>query len=102
MTDSLFPEPLFPETLFSEPEHEPLWSALQLAGDKPPADADRGEKKNYAQRLSNQLAQTVADALRPLYPNITRLRPAKARRQPSMSPRAESAWTSRHSTPLSA
>ena len=39
--------------------------------DKPPADADRGEKKNYAQRLSNQLAQTVADALRPLYPNIT-------------------------------
>ena len=47
MTDSLFPEP---ETLFSEPEHEPLWSALQLAGDKPPADADRGEKKNYAQR----------------------------------------------------
>ncbi len=68
MTDSLFPEP---ETLFSEPEHEPLWSALQLAGDKPPADADRGEKKNYAQRLSNQLAQTVADALRPLYPNIT-------------------------------
>ncbi|MDJ0114977.1 hypothetical protein QM646_51635, partial [Rhodococcus erythropolis] len=71
MTESLFPEPetLFPEPLFSEPEHEPLWSALQLAGDKPPADADRGEKKNYAQRLSNQLAQTVADALRPLYPN---------------------------------
>lgn len=101
MTDSLFPPE--PETLFSEPEHEPLWSALQLAGDKPPpADADRGEKKNYAQRLSNQLAQTVADALRPLYPNITPTRPEKARRQQSMSPRAESAWTSRHSTPLSA
>lgn len=99
MTDSLFPEP---ETLFSEPEHEPLWSALQLAGDKPPADADRGEKKNYAQRLSNQLAQTVADALRPLYPNITPTASGEGQEQQSMSPRAESAWTSRHSTPLSA
>ncbi len=102
MTDSLFPEPLFPETLFSEPEHEPLWSALQLAGDKPPADADRGEKKNYAQRLSNQLAQTVPMLCVRCIPTSPRRHPAKARRQRSMSPRDESAWTSRHSTPPSA
>lgn len=99
MTDSLFPEP---ETLFSEPEHEPLWSALQLAGDKPPADADRGEKKNYAQRLSNQLAQTVADALRPLYPNITPTASGEGQEATVDVAKAESAWTSRHSTPLSA
>lgn len=59
MTESLFPDP------------EPLARALKLAGHKPAPDADRSDKKNYAQRLSNQLAQTVADVLRPNYPNIT-------------------------------
>ncbi|MEH6794162.1 MAG: hypothetical protein V7694_08495 [Rhodococcus sp. (in: high G+C Gram-positive bacteria)] len=52
-------------------ESTPLARALQLAGTKPAPDGDRGDKKNYAQRLSNQLAQTVADALRPNYPAIT-------------------------------
>ncbi|MGB6182458.1 MAG: hypothetical protein WBF79_14550 [Rhodococcus sp. (in: high G+C Gram-positive bacteria)] len=49
----------------------PLTFALDFAGDRPAPDADRGEKKNYAQRLSNNLAQVVADALRPRYPSIT-------------------------------
>lgn len=59
MTDHLFPDP------------PALAKPLTLAGVKPAPDADRSDKKNYAQRLSNHLAQTVADALRPHYPNIT-------------------------------
>ncbi|MFF0815258.1 hypothetical protein ACFYVR_08905 [Rhodococcus sp. NPDC003318] len=49
----------------------PLRRALDRAGDKPDPRAERDAKKNYAQRLSNELAQTVADALRPAYPDIT-------------------------------
>ena len=60
------------EPLFALPDPPPpLAQALAETGAKPPPDAERGEKKNYAQRLSNNLAQTVADALRPLYPDIT-------------------------------
>ncbi|CAM2980521.1 hypothetical protein [Skermania piniformis] len=60
--DGLFPDPV---------EARPLAGALRAAGRKPPPNADRSVKKNYAQRLSNQLAQTVADRLRPRYPEIT-------------------------------
>jgi len=49
----------------------PLRQALDAAGDKPHPDGDQAAKKNYAQRLSNQLAQILADALRLKYPNIT-------------------------------
>lgn len=59
MSDHLFPDP------------PALARPLMLAGDKPSPGADRSDKKNYAQRLSNHLAQTVADALRPHYPGIT-------------------------------
>ncbi|GAA4391479.1 hypothetical protein [Tsukamurella soli] len=50
---------------------QPLLLALDAADPKPAVDADRADKKNYAQALSNALAQTVADALRPLYPDVT-------------------------------
>ncbi|MCZ4077664.1 hypothetical protein O1W68_06900 [Rhodococcus sp. H36-A4] len=59
MSDHLFPDP------------PALARPLTLAGAKPSPSADRSDKKNYAQRLSNHLAQTVADALRPHYPGIT-------------------------------
>jgi hypothetical protein len=49
----------------------PLAKALDGAGEKPSATADRDLKKNYAQRLSNHLAQTIADALRSEYPSVT-------------------------------
>ncbi|MDF0531420.1 hypothetical protein P0W64_00605 [Tsukamurella sp. 8F] len=49
----------------------PLQFALDAAEPKPEPEADRADKKNYAQKLSNALAQTVADALRPMYPDIT-------------------------------
>jgi hypothetical protein len=49
----------------------PLRRALDGAGDKPAPEGERDDKKNYAQRLSNQLAQTLADALRPTYPSVT-------------------------------
>lgn len=48
-----------------------LREALDRAAPKPHPRADRDDKKNYAQRLSNALAQTVADALRPAFPTIT-------------------------------
>ncbi|MBB4663072.1 hypothetical protein [Conexibacter arvalis] len=50
---------------------QPLLEALDRAEPKPGPRADRDVKKNYAQRLSNALAQTVADALRPAFPKIT-------------------------------
>ena len=48
-----------------------LRAALDAAGLKPAATAAQAEKKNYAQRLSNALAQVIADALRGEYPTIT-------------------------------
>lgn len=50
---------------------QPLRRALDAAGDKPAPDAAQADKKNYAQRLSNQLAQTLGDALRPHFPTVT-------------------------------
>ncbi|ARU54105.1 hypothetical protein CBR64_20735 [Cellulosimicrobium cellulans] len=44
---------------------------MEAAGDKPPLSAPAPDKKNYAQRLSNGLAQLIADALRPTFPDIT-------------------------------
>lgn len=49
----------------------PLYAALQAAEPKPAPDSGRDDKKNYAQRLSNALAQAVADALRPQFPAVT-------------------------------
>lgn len=48
-----------------------LRAALDAAEPKPAADGRQADKKNYAQRLSNVLAQTIADALRPRLPTIT-------------------------------
>ena len=49
----------------------PLLAALEAAGEKPDPRAERDEKKNYAQRLSNALAQAVADAIRAEFPDVT-------------------------------
>jgi hypothetical protein len=53
----------------------PLLRALQQAGlPNPPTQThpggdNRANKKNWAQRFSNALAMTIADRLRPMYPN---------------------------------
>lgn len=44
--------------------------ALQRAGPRPPDTAERGEKKNYAERLSRHLAQMIAKQLRPWFSGI--------------------------------
>ena len=54
------------------PTSQPLSDALSAAGPKPPTIADDGgdnrdAKKNWAQRFSNALAVTLADAIRPKY-----------------------------------
>lgn len=49
----------------------PLRHALANAGPRPAPDASREDKKNYAERLSNQLAQLIGDALRPEFPGVT-------------------------------
>jgi hypothetical protein len=49
----------------------PFLVALDAAEPKPDPDAPQSEKKNYAQRLSNRLAQTVANALRGNFPDVT-------------------------------
>jgi len=54
------------------PDHRYLLrDALDAAEPKPAATAARDDKKNYAQRLSNALAQAVADALRSDFPDVT-------------------------------
>ena len=49
----------------------PLRGAFDRAEPRPDPDADRAEKKNYAERLSRELAKVVAGALRDEYPRIT-------------------------------
>lgn len=49
----------------------PLLTALDRAEPRPDPRADRADKKNYAERLSRELARVVADALRGEYPRIT-------------------------------
>ncbi len=51
--------------------NRPLLRALEVADPKPGPKGSRVDKKNYAQRLSNALAQVVADALRVDFPDIT-------------------------------
>lgn len=48
-----------------------LRAALDFAEPKPDPRAERGDKKNYAQRLSNSLAITVANGLRGRFKNVT-------------------------------
>ena len=42
----------------------PLVAAIQAAGPKPPQTATRTQKKNYAERLSNEVAKVLAERLR--------------------------------------
>ena len=53
------------------PAKAPIASAFQAAEPRPAASAGRDAKKNYAQRLSDQLADVFADALRSRFPGIT-------------------------------
>jgi hypothetical protein len=53
-----------------DPNH-PLLATLDSVEPKPQPRDSRDEKKNYAQRLSNGLAQLMADALRADFPTIT-------------------------------
>ena len=57
----------------------PLLAALDGADPRPAPTASREEKKNYAERLSNQLAQRIADALRPTFPSVTPTAAGKGR-----------------------
>lgn len=45
-------------------EHEKLIEALRQAGPRPADDAKRDQKKNWSQKLSEQMALAVADILR--------------------------------------
>lgn len=49
----------------------PLRVALDRAEPKPEPRAAQGDKRNYAQRLSNALAQEIANALRSKWPTVT-------------------------------
>jgi hypothetical protein len=62
-----------PEAKQVDMTETPLRGVLDAAEPKPSPDGDRGDKKNYAQRLSNLLATFLADALRQRFPDITPL-----------------------------
>lgn len=53
------------------PDDRALLGSLDAAEPRPPFDAERGEKKNYAERLSRRLAEFVADALRQWFPDAS-------------------------------
>lgn len=55
----------------------PLRAGIRAAGVKPPSEAQQAEKKNYAERLSNEIAVAVAGALRAL--GLTGCQPERAR-----------------------
>lgn len=44
--------------------------AYAAAGPRPPDDASRGDKKNFAERLSRHLSTAFANSLRPHFPGI--------------------------------
>jgi hypothetical protein len=50
--------------------HLDLARAFRAAAPRPPETGAQGEKKNYAERLSRQLAQAIADALRAQFTGI--------------------------------
>lgn len=52
------------------PKKLTLGQAFKNAEPRPDADATRTDKKNYAERLSRQLAQVFADELRPYFEGI--------------------------------
>lgn len=53
------------------PNDRPLLAALDAAEPRPQPDGERGEKKNYAERLSRRLAELVANALRRWFPDAS-------------------------------
>lgn len=55
----------------------PLRGGIRAAGVKPPSEAPQAEKKNYAERLSNEIALAVAGALRAL--GLTSCQPERTR-----------------------
>lgn len=55
----------------------PLRAGIRAAGVKPPSQAPQAEKKNYAERLSNEIALAVAGALRAL--GLTSCQPERTR-----------------------
>lgn len=54
----------------TKPKPLAIHAAFAAAGPRPPEDAERSEKKNYAERLSRQLAHVFADHLRRSFPGI--------------------------------
>lgn len=77
MDDGLWegdPEPASASQPLLEPlddDDRELLRPLDASEPKPGPTAERADKKNYAQRLSNALAQTIADALRPAHKSVT-------------------------------
>lgn len=55
----------------------PLIAGIRAAGVKPPHEAPQAEKKNYAERLSNEIARAVAGTLRGL--GLANCQPERAR-----------------------
>jgi hypothetical protein len=60
-----------PRTIASIDPNSPLRGALDKAGPKPAPNAARDLKKNYAERLSRNLAILMANGLRQRFPHIT-------------------------------
>lgn len=66
---------------------DPILRALQRAATRPEPTALSTEKKNYAERLSRQIATELANALRKSFPGITPDSDGKRQEQPARGAR---------------
>lgn len=77
----------------------PLRAALESAEPRPPDDASRAAKKNYAERLSRHIATTVANALRHEFHGITPDAHGKLQEAPARTSKGVKKLDVNYSTP---
>jgi hypothetical protein len=73
--------------------------ALERAAPRPDQDAHRGEKKNYAERLSRHLATCFANALRGAFPGIIPTETGEQHESPARTSKGMKKLDVNYSTP---
>jgi hypothetical protein len=78
---------------------DPIREALKAAEPRPATNADRGQKKNYAERLSRHIAIAIANSLRPEFPGITPDESGKRQEAPARTSKGFKKLDVNYSTP---
>jgi hypothetical protein len=78
---------------------DPIRKALKSAEPRPAASAGRADKKNYAERLSRNIAQAIANSLRSEFPGITPDESGKRQETPARTSKGFKKLDVNYSTP---